>query len=666
MPSPVMPEPKTFTYQTRLAAAPGLEAALSAYADLFGRAERSLFAAKQADQRDANTLKRDFLQAFGLTARQYNAIRIGLDGKIDSIRERRPELIREAEGRIARAKKTVDKIKQRLADLKDPAKAFKEGRWIRTAPRRKSPWGMSDPERARAVSTAANKLHQKKRRLNTMEDRLANLKHDHEAGTVRLCFGSKRLFRAQFDMVANGYIDETQWNTLEAIPDEDERLQEQDALMTAGRAAWAKDWRAARSSQFLVLGSRDETAGCQGCVANLAADGSLTLSLRLPEALAARHGSHVKIPGVRFAYGHEKIVDALASSCRIRSVTKKGSACVKRTGTAISYRFLRDAKGWRVFASLAVEAAKVRTSRLVGALGVDINADHLAVTRIDRFGNWIDSLRFDMPTYGKPSEQVEAMMGDAAKEIAGIALVHGVPLVHEELDFAQRKTTLEGVSPRYARMLSSFAYGKALSMLDAACHRIGVETIEVNPAYTSVIGAVNHAQALGISVHQGAAMAIARRGLGLSEKPRQTNKSAGSIPQGDFLRGVFTMPPARKKKTKNSTPKGSEAKASPEARPALAPCRDGGHVAFALPARNRAKHVWTQWSSIRSVMKAAHVARSRSGLPKGVPAPLRPLESKQHTSEPPASGAHRELSAQSRHVSSQHCSGCHLGEDIPW
>jgi hypothetical protein len=54
-----------------------------------------------------------------------------------------------------------------------------------------------------------------------------------------------------------------------------------------------------------------------------------------------------------------------------------------------------------------------------------------------------------------------------------------------------------------------------------ACFRAGVEVVQVvkmvkmvkvNPAYTSVIGAVNYARSKGISTHPGAAYAIARRG----------------------------------------------------------------------------------------------------------------------------------------------------------
>ena len=43
------------------------------------------------------------------------------------------------------------------------------------------------------------------------------------------------------------------------------------------RQEWLADWRDARGDEFSVLGSRDETGGCQLCVATVADDGTLTL-----------------------------------------------------------------------------------------------------------------------------------------------------------------------------------------------------------------------------------------------------------------------------------------------------------------------------------------------------------------------------------------------------
>ena len=535
------------SYQTRPVLDTVQAAVLGAYAELYGRAERSLFAAMQTNA-SLNDLKREFLPKFGITSRQFNALRVGLEGKVDSIKARRPELIAELEARIKKAVKVVAKL-----SLKPSATA---------------------------------KLHQKKRRLHILNSKLANLQADHKAGAVRLCFGSKRLFNAQFDLVANGY---------------------------AHHEAWKSDWQAARSNQFFVLGSQDETAGNQSCQASVNKDGTLDLQLRLPDAIGASHSKYLTINGVRFAYGHEAIIAALARSQRIASTTKAGKPTVKRIGSALSYRFVRDVKGWRVFVSCEAAPVNQSSNAKFGSVGVDINADHLALSEIDRFGNLVQSLRINLHTYGKTTEQSKALIGDAAVAIAVRAKASGKPIVLERLEFFKKKAELEATHKPLARMLSSFACNKTVSSIKAAAYRAGVEVIEVNPAYTSVIGAVNHAQVKGISVHMGAAVAIARRGLGLSER----------------------------------CPK----------REAIVPSRDGGHVTFCVPARNRTKHVWSQWGKVKTSLKAAHVAHGRSGISKGMPAPLSP--------EMRALGAIRPFTVKSRDANRQHnCSADVLG-DVP-
>jgi len=47
--------------------------------------------------------------------------------------------------------------------------------------------------------------------------------------------------------------------------------------------------------------------------------------------------------------------------------------------------------------------------------------------------------------------------------------------------------------------------------------------IEINPAYTSVIGKAKFMARYGLSPHAVAAVAIARRGLGFGERPRSSN-----------------------------------------------------------------------------------------------------------------------------------------------
>ena len=119
---------------------------------------------------------------------------------------------------------------------------------------------------------------------------------------------------------------------------------------------------------------------------SVADDGRLTLRLRLPDCLANQHGKYLVIEGVRFAYGHEHVLAALGSNADYAAYRRQhGEKAARATdlGQAISYRFKWDGKGWRVFVSTQMMDVPVVTDRRRGAIGVDLNADHLAVAETD-------------------------------------------------------------------------------------------------------------------------------------------------------------------------------------------------------------------------------------------------------------------------------------------
>ena len=370
---------------------------------------------------------------------------------------------------------------------------------------------------------------------------------------MRLCFGSKRLWRKQYSLEANGY---------------------------GSHEEWLRDWRDARSGEFFVLGSRDETAGCQLCVASIAGDGSLTLRLRMPGCLAKQYGKHVIIEGVRFAYGHEQALAALQSNADyVQHRREHGENAPRATGLgqAVSYRFKRDGKGWRVFATTGMMDIPVVTDRSRGVIGVDLNADHLAIAETDASGNCINAFSVPLVTYGKSTHRAEAIIGDAVTSVVDYARKAGKPIVIEKLDFRQKKAALEGESRRYSRMLSSFSYGKIKACFLSRGHREGVEVHQVNPAFSSVAGRVKFMERYGLSVHQAAALVLARRLPGCSERiPRRW----------------------------------------------VCPVGNGVHVAFTVPARKRVKHVWTYWGAISRQLRPALAARHRLGKRRRGPNPV--------------------------------------------
>ena len=475
--------------------------------------ERKLFADVAAG-RSAAPLKREYIREHGIPARLFSAVRVSLDGKVSAVRAAQRLRVDGLERRIAPGERRV-------------AQAEEQGRW--------------------------QQVHQKRRRLANLRSRLVGLEADLGAGRVRLCFGSRRLWRKQHHLEQNGY---------------------------ASHAEWLRDWQDACSNEFFVLGSRDETSGCQLCVASIADDGSLTLRLRMPDCLANQHGKYLVIPHVRFAYGHEQVLAGLQSNAEYAAYRREhGDKAARSTslGQAISYRFKRDGKGWRVFVSTEMTDVPVVTDRRRGALGVDLNADHLAVAETDASGNYLNAWRVPLVTYGKSQRQSEALIGDAVASVVEYAKEVGKPVVIEKLDFRQKKAALEGEARKYSRMLSSFAYDKIKAYFLSRGYRQGVEVHQVNPAYSSVVGRVKFMERYGLTVHQAAALVLARRSLGFSERiPRRW----------------------------------------------VAPIGNGVHIAFTVPVRMRVKHVWTYWGVISAQLRPALAAQHRLGKRRRRPNPV--------------------------------------------
>ncbi len=483
-----MKKETTRTFETRIKIDSRADQALHDCAQLFAHVKHRLFA-DIASGKTPGELKNDYLACYEITARHFNALRVQIEGKIASIKKLRPFQIAEAKERISSLKTKIQKL------IKNKA--------------------------------APQIIHQKKRRLKCLEQRLEQLKKDHEKGTIRCCFGSRKLFRSQFDLEENGYTSHEEW---------------------------LKEWHQTRTRELFFLGSKDETAGNQTCTATVQPDETLQLRIRLPDALAEKHGKYLLITEVDFKYGRQETLDLLGKH---------------KQAQAISWRFMHDKKGWRLFASFDIQPIPCTSNQNSGVIGLDINADHLALVETNRSGNPLSKKVIPFNLYGKSSNQTRALIGDAAASVIDYAEKSRKPLVFEDLDFQKKKTELrEKNRASHARMLSSFAYGSMITHLKSRAAKKGVFIQQVNPAYTSIIGRVKFARRYGLSIHQAAALTIGRRYLRCSEK----------VPFG-----------------LSKIPDGKDS-----------------HVTLSLPERNRDKHVWSLWRQVSKKLQTALAAHFRT------------------------------------------------------
>lgn len=427
---------------------------LTAIAILLSTARRSYFVDRWIHDKPLNFIKSSYQIKFGITARHFNAIRVEVDGIVSSYKKLLIIRIDEVKDKIKLAKKKLKKVKSDI------------------------------------------KKHSMQRKFKRLQTQLESLEQDKKSKTIKVCFGTKKLFNAQHFLKENGL---------------------------ASHEEWLKLWQDSRNDSFYCLGSKDESQGNQTCQLK-----NHILTLRVPHALVGQFSKTIQIP-VMF---QENLKHQLENAIK--------------SGQAISYRFKRKGEAWYVYATTERVEVKLRTSRLAGAIGADFNQDHIAIYEIDRNGNPIRTVsRIPIDFHGKRSHQTKTILGNACAEIVRQASSAGKPLVIEELDFRKKKMRLADMSSKAARKLSSFAYKLFSQILHSRAQKEGIEVIDVNAAFTSIIGKHNWSKELGISGHAGAAIAIARRGLRMSERPRRYGTSSG-------------------------------------------------------PVRNRSEHVWRYWSAFRS------------------------------------------------------------------
>jgi hypothetical protein len=231
----------------------------------------------------------------------------------------------------------------------------------------------------------------------------------------------------------------------------------------------------------------------------------------------------------------------------------------------VAWRFQRHPShdgSWEVRCTFRDEVPEVQDATFAeGALGLDFNADHLALSLMDGRGCFVRCWRIPLDVAGLSAGATLDACRKAAKRVATIAFEHHVPVVAERLDFAKRKAELRSIDgPVRARALHALAYGVFGTALEAACARKGVRLQRVNPAYTSIIGFAKFAKPHGLSVHHAAACAIARRGQDFSER----------------------LPP--------------------ETRILLV---GDAHVTLSRPERIARRHVWASWAVVAKERKAS-------------------------------------------------------------
>jgi IS605 OrfB family transposase len=344
----------------------------------------------------------------------------------------------------------------------------------------------------RGYATQAERF-QKQRRLQRLRAQLARVEGNRNHMHVGVVDGGKRLATARQNLDAAGLT----------------------------FAQWQQKWECARY-RISANGSGDEPFG--NLTITVTPDGEV--SLRLPKPLEhlanAKHGRYVLSATATFCYRVEEWM------ARITGGQSMSYTITRKPGRA--GRYLTAA--WATPPSPYGEVigspdADVRADGPV--VGVDLNDGHLALRRLDEFGNPVgEAACIDIDLTGGSARR-DAQVRHAITRLIHYTLRYGVgTIVVEDLDFVDARTIGRETmgrgrrGKRFRKTVSGIPTAVFRKRLSAQTSRHGIALFAVNPAYTSAWGDQHWRRPYtDVTRHEAAATVIGRRAQGHKARRRE-------------------------------------------------------------------------------------------------------------------------------------------------
>lgn len=310
----------------------------------------------------------------------------------------------------------------------------------------------------------------------------------------KVCFGGSKLFKAQYNLEANGY---------------------------SSHEEWLEDWRKARSGGFYSVG-KGSAPGNNPITKIYHKEGdNFYCDIQVPRYLQSQYGEWVRVD-FQVEEGQRKrdLLYALDSN--------------KPVTVQIFRRRKKDDR-WYIHLTSYVQETPCFHTKRNGVLGIDLNANSVDVVYVKPDGNLglhngkrviLAFPILDTWTTG----QRKARLRDIAAQIVTVAELLQCAVSLENLDFSKKKASMRNSgSKRYNRMLSGLVYDGFRTALHSRCDKRGVQIIYIHPFYSSIEGMTVFMRKYGLNSASSAALVIGRRALGHRDikLPKSFNNSLG-------------------------------------------------------------------------------------------------------------------------------------------
>ncbi|WP_299197562.1 IS200/IS605 family accessory protein TnpB-related protein [Thermocrinis sp.] len=169
--------------------------------------------------------------------------------------------------------------------------------------------------------------------------------------------------------------------------------------------------------------------------------------------------------------------------------------------------------------SFEIPTPEVRYTKKNGVIAIDTNASpiHLAMAEVSKTGELVSYQTISLHHFlGLSQNSKDHQEWILAHQLLDLAIQKGKAIAIENLKKLKKGVRGDGKA-KLRKRLHQWNVKKFLQKLKRVAMLKGVEVIEVNPAYTSVIGMLKYAPQLSIDKDIASAYVIGRRALGFKE-----------------------------------------------------------------------------------------------------------------------------------------------------
>jgi IS605 OrfB family transposase len=311
--------------------------------------------------------------------------------------------------------------------------------------------------------------------INKLKQNITKLEKNISDGNVRLSFGGKKTFKAQYNLKANNYKNLTKWKN---------------------------DYKKKRDKNIFYLGSKDESCGNQLVQIDYNEKKDLFSIKIRKEKDYSSNDRYLIIDNINFKYMRNELIEII------------NGIKTKTNLLPLSYRIYRIKNKWYLQVIITTIVEQYETRKEYGVIGLDFNSGFISMSETNEHGNLVGMKHYQLHHHGCGSK-AETEILDVISQIVTYAKTVGKDISIEDLKFNITKSksikTNNKYSKKYNEMIHTLDYSRYIFRLENKCYKLKVSLNKVNPKNTSKIGYEKYSKERKLTIHQAASFVIARR-----------------------------------------------------------------------------------------------------------------------------------------------------------